>query len=94
MNKAKLVEKIAAEFEGVSKKQVEQIINSITNTIIEELVNGGEVTIAGFGTFETMTRHARGGVDPRNPSQRIEIPAVKVAKFRTGKNIKDALKSK
>lgn len=91
MNKASLVEKISQE-SGASKKQVEDMINSMVDIIIGELKNGGEVSITGFGTFETMVRYARGGVNPQNPSERIQIPEVKVAKFRTGKRLKDSLK--
>ena len=69
------------------------MLEVLTDTIIAKLKSGQDVTIAGFGTFTAFTRHARGGVNPRNPQERINIPAVRVAKFRTGKNLKDALKS-
>lgn len=91
MNKARLAEKIANDT-GLSKKQSEDMINSMVDIIIDELKKGGEVSITGFGTFETMVRYARGGVNPQNPTERIKIPEVKVAKFRTGKRLKDSLK--
>jgi len=91
MNKASIVEKIAQET-GVNKKRAEDMMNSLVDIVINELKKGGEVSITGFGTFETMVRYARGGVNPQNPSQRIRIPEVRVAKFRTGKRLKDALK--
>src|SRR6056297_678302 len=91
MNKASIVEKIAQET-GVNKKRAEDMMNSLVDIVIIELKKGGEVSITGFGTFETMVRYARGGVNPQNPSQRIRIPEVRVAKFRTGKRLKDALK--
>ncbi len=91
MNKAALIEKIAQRVD-VNKKKSEDMVNAMVDIIIKELQTGGEVSITGFGTFETMTRYARGGVNPQNPSERIEIPEVKVAKFRTGKRLKDSLK--
>jgi len=91
MNKAALIEKISQKV-GVNKKQAENVLNATVDIIIEELKNGGEVSITGFGTFETMTRYARGGVNPQNPKERIQIPEVRVAKFRTGKRLKDSLK--
>jgi DNA-binding protein HU-beta len=91
MNKAALIEKIA-EKTGAGKKLSESMVNSMVDIIIEELRKGGEVSITGFGTFETMTRYARGGVNPQKPNERIQIPAVTVAKFRTGKRLKDSLK--
>lgn len=92
MNKAQLIEKLSREVEGASKKQAEQFLNALTGTIISELKEGREVTITGFGTFLSRVRYARGGVNPQNPSQRITIPEVRVAKFKTGYNLKQALK--
>ncbi len=91
MNKAALIEKIA-EKTGAGKKLSESMVNAMVDIIIEELRKGSEVSITGFGTFETMTRYARGGVNPQKPTERIQIPAVTVAKFRTGKRLKDSLK--
>jgi DNA-binding protein HU-beta len=93
MNKATLIEKIA-EKSGANRKLAEVMINSMVDIIIEELKKGGDVSITGFGTFETMTRYSRGGVNPQKPTERIQIPEVRVAKFRTGKRLKDSLKSK
>ena len=93
MNKAASIERIAAEA-AVSKKDSEHMLESLVKIIISELKAGNEVTITGFGTFLSRVRHARGGVNPQNPSQRIQIPEVTVAKFKTGKTLKDALKGK
>jgi DNA-binding protein HU-beta len=93
MNKAALIERIAAEA-AVSKKDSERMLESLVKIIISELKAGNEVTITGFGTFLSRIRHARGGVNPQNPSERIQIPEVKVAKFKTGKTLKDSLKGK
>lgn len=91
MNKATLIEKIAAEA-AVSKKDATNMLNGLVNIIISELKVGNEVTLTGFGTFSAKTRHARNGVNPQNPSEKIRIPEVTVAKFKTGKTLKDALK--
>jgi DNA-binding protein HU-beta len=91
MNKAALIERIAAEA-SVSKKQADDMVEAFVKIVIGELKAGNEVTIAGFGTFMAKTRHARGGVNPQKPTERIQIPEVRVAKFKTGKTLKDALK--
>ena len=93
MNKAGLIEKIAAEV-AVTKKQAEDMIETLVGTIISELKAGNEVTITGFGTFMAKTRHARGGVNPQRPTERIQIPQVTVAKFKTAKPCKEALQGK
>lgn len=93
MNKAGLIERIAAGT-SMTKKQAEDALETLVTIIIDELKAGNEVTITGFGTFMSKTRHARGGVNPQKPTERITIPEVRVAKFKTGKTLKDALKNK
>lgn len=93
MNKAELVSRLA-ERVGVSKKQAEDLIESFTDIVTETLVGGGEVTIAGFGNFSAKQRAGRMGVNPQNPSEKIQIPPVTVPKFKAGKALKDALKGK
>ena len=91
MNKAGLIERIVDET-GVSKREATRMLDTLVKTIIEELKEGNQVNISGFGTFLARTRHARGGVNPQNPQERIRIPEVRVAKFKTGKTLKDSLK--
>jgi len=93
MNKAELVAKIAEKVE-ISKKQAEAAIESFTEIVTETLKAGGEVTIAGFGAFSAKQRAGRTGVNPQNPSQKIQIPPVVVPKFKAGKALKDSLKGK
>ena len=59
----------------------------------ETLKSGGEVTLTGFGTFMAKQRSARTGVNPQNPTEKIQIPSVTIPKFKAGKALKDALKS-
>ena len=93
MNKAGLIEKLTEKVAGINKKQAEGLIDSLVDIIITELKAGRKINIVGFGSFEAKTRHARGGINPQNPTQRIKIPQVTVAKFKTGKTLKDALKN-
>jgi DNA-binding protein HU-beta len=91
MNKAELVEQIAAKVQ-LTKKQVEEVIDSFTELVMTTLKNRGEVTLTGFGTFLARERAARMGVNPQNPSEKMQIPAVVVPKFKAGKALKDSLK--
>ncbi|MCK5510951.1 HU family DNA-binding protein, partial [Candidatus Parcubacteria bacterium] len=49
MNKASLIERIAAEASS-TKKQAEAMLDGLVKIIISELKAGNEVTITGFGT--------------------------------------------
>lgn len=93
MNKAELINYISDKV-GVSKKQSEDMIETLVDIITKTLQSGGEVTIAGFGAFSARTRAARPGVNPQSPSIKIQIPAVTVPKFKAGSNLKKALKEK
>ena len=92
MNKSLLALKISEKLD-IPKKLAEDFIASFQEIVTDSLSHDEEVTIAGFGTFSSRIRAARKGVNPRNPSQIIDVPAVKVPKFKAGKALKDALKA-
>ena len=89
MNTAELVAAVA-EKTGLSKKDSEKAVNAAFDAISAELVEGGKVQLVGFGSFETKTRNARVGRNPRTKEE-IEIPASRVPAFKAGKALKDAV---
>ena len=93
MNKFELADAIVAKT-GMAKKDVESVVKHMLEVITESLTKGQEVTLTGFGTFSAKHRSARAGVNPQKPSERIQVPAVTVPKFKAGKALKDALKGK
>ncbi len=93
MNKAELASRIAERL-GLSKKVGEDVIAAFEDIVTAALTSGGEVTIAGFGTFSARVRQGRMGVNPQRPTEKIQIPSVTVPKFKAGKALKDALKGK
>ena len=91
MTKQDLVAAVAAGA-GVSKRVASDALEAVLATITKELKKGNNVTITGFGTFRVSHRAARTGVNPRNPSQKIQIPAMNVPAFKAGKSLKDAVR--
>jgi len=91
MSKQELINSIA-EAAGITKRAAGDALDSLINIVTKNLKKGGTVTITGFGTFKVSKRAARTGVNPRNPSQRISIPAMKVPSFKAGKTLKDAVR--
>lgn len=89
MNKKELVKAISEKLEITQKAAGEQL-DAILDVITEELVNGGEVKITGFGTFSVAERAAREG---RNPAtgETIQIAASKTPKFKAAKALKDVV---
>ena len=53
---------------------------------------GGDVAFTGFGKFHVTKRSARTGVNPRNPGQKVQIPAATVPKFSAGSTLKAAVR--
>jgi len=89
MNKAELVAAVA-EKAGLSKKDSEKAVNAAFDVIADTLVKGDKVQLVGFGSFETKTRNARVGRNPRTKEE-IEIPASRIPAFKAGKALKDAV---
>ncbi len=90
MNKADLAGAVHAILGG-TKVQSEEVVETIINSIVKTLKGGGEVSIAGLGIFSTKTRAARTARNPRTGAS-VQVPAMKVPKFRAAKALKDAVK--
>jgi len=91
MNKAELSQ-VLAEKLNMSKRESEDMLNTLIETITTTLKKGDEVVLTGFGAFSVKQRAGRVGVNPQKPTEKIQIPPVKVPKFKAGKALKDALK--
>ena len=89
MNKTELIA-AAAEKAGVSKKEAEAVVTAAFDAIAASLKEGEKVQLVGFGSFELKERAARVGRNPRTKEE-IAIPASRVASFKVGKALKDAV---
>lgn len=90
INKDALINSISSETE-LSKKDIETVIDSLTDSITKEICNGNKVTITGFGTFKVSKRVARRGINPQT-KESIQIPEMSVPKFTAGKTLKEAVR--
>ncbi len=94
MNKSELVDALS-NATGHSKTDAAAAIDALFDTnsgvIAKALQSGDRVQITGFGTFETKSRKARTGRNPRT-GETIEIPPTRSPGFRAGKGLKDAVK--
>lgn len=90
INKDALVDAIAAKNDQ-SKRDVEMVIDALTDEITNMLRGGNKVTLTGFGTFRISDRAARIGINPQT-KEKITIPAMKIPKFTAGKALKEAVK--
>ena len=89
MNKTELIDKIAAGA-GITKDQAKAALNATTNALKDALIAGDKIQLVGFGTFSVNERPAREGINPAT-KEKIQIAAKKVAKFKAGAELADAL---
>jgi DNA-binding protein HU-beta len=90
MNKQAIIDQIH-EAIGGTKAQAEKAVDVMLDSIVSTLKKGGEVSVAGLGIFSTKTRAARTARNPRT-GESVQVPSMKVPKFRAAKALKDAVK--
>ncbi len=88
MNKAQLVETIVEKTE--TKKQAQEIVDTILDSIKGSLKRADDVAISGFGTFKVKQTKARQGRNPKT-GETIQIPAKKKVAFKASKDLKSIL---
>lgn len=89
-NKAALVD-VVHEHVGGSKAAAERAVEGIIETITNTLKEGGEVSISGLGIFSAKMRAARTARNPKT-GEPVQVPAMRVPKFRAAKGLKDAVR--
>lgn len=91
MTKQEFVERVASK-SGLNRREAAEAVDAFLDSITDALRGGEEVAFTGFGKFSVQNRAARQGVNPRNPSERVQIPASRVPKFSAGSQLKSAVK--
>lgn len=89
MTKADLVESVAKEAE-MTKKDAEQLVEIIFESIVNTLNKGEKIELRGFGSFRIRHRNARKGRNPKT-GEAVSIPAKRVAYFKPGKDLKELI---
>jgi DNA-binding protein HU-beta len=89
MNKNDLVANIAAEA-GLTKVDAAKAVDAFVASVTNALKKGEDIRLIGFGTFGVNKRAATTARNPRTGAT-IKVPAKKLAKFKAGKTLQDAL---
>jgi DNA-binding protein HU-beta len=89
MNKAELIDAMASDA-NLSKADAKRALESLTSNVTGALKKGDKVALIGFGTFSISARAARTGRNPQTGAT-IKIAAKKVAKFKAGSALSDAV---
>ncbi len=90
MIKSELVQKIADENPHLYQRDVERIVGTVFDEIVEAMAAGKRVELRGFGAFSVKKREARTGRNPRT-GDTVSVEEKHVPFFKTGKLLRDRL---
>jgi integration host factor subunit beta len=93
MTKAELVDKIAEKKPGLTRKQVEVVVNTVLDGIKDALSREDKVEIRGFGSFRVRFRRAKEGRNPKT-GETVHVPPKKVPFFKAGKEMREMVDGK
>ena len=89
MKKSDIIRVIATDAE-ITKVQAEKALNSIVNTIVDEVVKNWEIRVSWLWTFKKVHREAKIARNPKT-GETIKVPAKNVVRFKASKSFKDAV---
>ena len=90
MIRSELIQKIADENPHLFRRDVERIVNTVLEEIIDAMARGDRVELRGFGAFSVKKRDARTGRNPRTGDS-VDVDEKHVPFFKTGKLLRDRL---
>ncbi len=93
MIRSELIQKIADENPHLYHRDVERIVATVFDEIIEAMARGDRVELRGFGAFSVKKRDARIGRNPRT-GEPVQVEEKHVPFFKTGKLLRDRLNGK
>jgi DNA-binding protein HU-beta len=89
VNKSDVIQDVAG-VSGVSKSDVEKVIDAFFDTVRSAASSGDRVAWPSFGSFSVTQRQARTGRNPRT-GEPVPIAASKALKFSASSSLKSAL---
>ena len=93
MIRSELVQKLVEDNPHLYQRDVEKIVNTIFEEIIETMAGGDRVELRGFGAFSVKKRDPRTGRNPRT-GESVAVEEKHVPFFKTGKLLRDRLNGK
>nr|WP_239482364.1 HU family DNA-binding protein [Neisseria elongata] len=75
----------------MSKHDAARFVDAFISVVTQELKDGNDVTLVGFGSFHTAQSAERKGRNPKT-GETITIPATRAPKFKPAKGLKDLIK--
>jgi integration host factor subunit beta len=89
MTKADLVEEVI-RVAVLSKKDAENVVNTVFSQILEALKSDDKIELRGFGSFRVRRRRSRLGRNPKT-GDRVDVPSKRIPYFKPGKELRDLI---
>ena len=90
MTKSELVTNLTSSCSGVTKRQVEQILDAVVDNVVKTVKKGDSLKIPGLGIFRLRRLRARIGRNPQT-GEPLKIPARKKVGFTVAKSFKETV---
>jgi integration host factor subunit beta len=90
MIRSELIQRISESNPHLFHRDVERIVATIFDEIIEAMARGDRVELRGFGAFSVKERDGRQGRNPRTGDS-VDVERKFVPFFKTGKLLRDRL---
>ena len=90
MTKSQLIDRIAQKAPHVPRREIEQIVNVVFDSMSGALLKEQRIEIRGFGSFSIRTRPARQGRNPKT-GERVSVPMRRTLSFIVGTELKDRI---
>ena len=90
MIRSELIQKIAEENPHLIQRDVDRIVSTIFDEVIDAMARGERVELRGFGAFSVKKRDSRTGRNPRT-GESVPVEEKHVPFFKTGKLLRDRL---
>lgn len=93
MTKSELIDEIASNYPATKKRDVENMVNAIFDTMTEALARNDRIEVRGLGIFVAKKRKARAARNPRT-NEAVKIPEKFVPFFTAGKELRERINRK
>jgi len=90
MIRSELIQRLAERYPDLRLSEIDNVTDTVFESIVDHLAEGGRVELRGFGAFSVRSRDARNGRNPRT-GEAVDVPAKSVLHFKAGKEIRDRL---
>lgn len=85
----KITDQLGAKGIDITQRDVHEVVQTFIDEITESLAQGDSVILRNFGAFQVRETAAKVGRNPKEPENKVHIPARASVKFKPGKEMKE-----